>query len=291
MAREISTHKIASLAPFELAEPRALAEAIALLQAREGTVRPMAGGTALMLMMKAGVLRPTRLVNLRRLGLDQLEVDARGALRVGAMVTLRSLETSPVVRKGWPVVARTLRTLSNVRVRNVARIGGHLAHGDPHMDLPPLLAALGASVTIAGPRGERSCPLEDLYAGYLETTLAPGELITRVSVPPMDGRRAAYLKCTTRSADDWPALGMAVVLDGDAPRIFVSAATDKPTRLSAVEKILSVRAIDERLLDQAARAAQDVHIEGDLHGSAAYKKHLVGVYLRRAIHEARQPSR
>jgi carbon-monoxide dehydrogenase medium subunit len=206
------------------------------------------------------------------------------------MVTLRALETSPVVRKGWPVITRTLRTLSNVRVRNVARIGGHLAHGDPHMDLPPLLSALGASVTIAGPRGERNFPVEDLYAGYLETTLAPGELITRISVPALEGRRAAYLKCTTRSADDWPALGMAVVLDGDEPRIFVSAATDKPTRLSSVEKILSGRSIDEPLLAQAAKAAQDVHIDGDLHGSAAYKKHLVGVYLRRAIHEARQPS-
>lgn len=285
-----STHKIGPLAPFDLAEPRTLREAIALLDTRDGMVRPMAGGTALMLMLKAGVLRPTRLVNLRRLGLDQLEVDARGALQIGAMVSLRAFETSPVVRKGWPVIVRTLRTLSNVRVRNVARVGGALAHGDPHMDLPPLLSALGASVTISGPGGERSSPVEELYAGYLETTLAPGELITRVSVPAMDGRRAAYLKCTTRSADDWPALGMAVVLDGDAPRIFVSAATDKPTRLAAAERVLSGKALDERLIGEAAAAAQTIAIEGDLHGSAAYKKHLVGVYLRRAIHEARQPS-
>ena len=278
------------MAPFELAEPRSLREAIALLDTGEGTVRPMAGGTALMLMMKAGVLRPTRLVNLRRLGLETLEVDARGALQVGAMVALRRLEMSDQVKRGWPVVARTLHTLSNVRVRNVARVGGALAHGDPHMDLPPLLSALGASVTIAGPAGERSCPVEELYAGYLETTLAPGELITRVSVPAMDGRRAAYLKCTTRSADDWPALGMAVVLDGDAPRIFVSAATDKPTRLAAAERVLAGKTLDERVIGDAAAAAQSLAIDGDLHGSAAYKKHLVGVYLRRAIHEARQPS-
>jgi len=274
------------LAPFELAEPRSLREAIALLDTSEGTVRPMAGGTALMLMMKAGVLRPTRLVNLRRLGLDALEVDAHGALQVGAMVTLRSLETSPLVKKSWPVMARTLRTLSNVRVRNVARIGGHLAHGDPHMDLPPLLSALGATVTILGPNGERTCPVENLYAGYLETTLAPGELITRVVVPPLGARRAAYLKCTTRSADDWPALGLAVVLGDGAARVFVSAATDKPTRLTAAEQILA-GGLDERRLSQAAEAARELPIESDLHGSAAYKKHLVGVYLRRAIHEAR----
>src|SRR5437868_15065479 len=114
----------------------------------------MGGGTALMLMMKAGVLRPTRLVSLRRLSLDRLEV-VNGELRIGSMVTLRALEKSPLVAKGWPVITPTLRTLSNVRVRNVATLGGHLPHGDPHMDLPPLLSVLGACVAIAGPQAER----------------------------------------------------------------------------------------------------------------------------------------
>jgi carbon-monoxide dehydrogenase medium subunit len=273
-----------------LAEPRSLEEAIALLDHGEALARPMGGGTALMLMMKAGVLRPGRLVNLRRLGLDTLQVDARGTLQVGAMVTLRGLESSPIVRQGWPVLARTLRTLSNVRVRNVATVGGHLAHGDPHMDLPPLLSALGASVTIAGPRAERNLPVESLYAGYLETTLGREELITRLSVPPMGARRAVYLKCTTRSADDWPALGLALVLEEQKASIVVSAATDRPTRLAEAEQILAGKALSDGLIEQAARAAQQVAIEGDLHGSAAYKKHLVGVYLRRAIHEARNPA-
>src|SRR5438094_5195693 len=277
--------------PFELAEPRSLREAIASLDAKDPSVRPISGGTALMLMMKAGVLRPSRLVSLGKLGLAGIQTGPGGELRVGAMTSLRTIEESEIVRRGWPVIARTLRTLSNVRVRNVARIGGHLAHGDPHMDLPPLLSALGAAVTIAGPRGERSCPVEELYAGYLETTLAPGELITRVLAPAMGRRRAAYLKCTTRSADDWPALGLAVVLDGNEPRIFVSAATDKPTRLAQAERVLAGRSLDERLIEQAAEAARAVAIEGDLHGSAAYKKHLIGVYLRRAIHEARNAER
>jgi carbon-monoxide dehydrogenase medium subunit len=228
----------------------------------------MSGGTAIMLMMKAGVLRPKRLVSLRRLGLDRIEA-ANGDLRVGSMVTLRTLEKSAVVAKGWPVITRTLRTLSNVRVRNVATVGGHLAHGDPHMDLPPLLSVLGATATLAGPNGERTIPVEKLYAGYLETTIAPGEIITSVTVPAMGSRRAAYLKCTTRSADDWPALGVAVVLDGAKTEIVVSAATDKPTRLASAE------------------AADGLHIESDLHGSATYKKQLLRVYLRRAIHEAR----
>jgi aerobic carbon-monoxide dehydrogenase medium subunit len=253
------------MTPFELSQPATVAEAIALLDA-EGT-RPFSGGTALMLMMKAGVLRPSRLVSLRRLGLDRIQTNAN--LELGAMVTLGALERSPAVKKGWPVITRTLRTLSNVRVRNVATVGGALAHADPHMDLPPLLMALDAQVTIAGPGGERRVPVEALYAGYLENTLKRNEIITGVTVPALGKRRAAYLKCTTRSADDWPAVGVAVVLDGGVS-IVVSAATDKPTRLASAE------------------ALDGLKIEGDLHGSAEYKKQLVRVYVKRAIQEARE---
>jgi aerobic carbon-monoxide dehydrogenase medium subunit len=277
------------MTPFELAQPTSMREALSLLL--EDGARPMSGGTALMLMMKAGVLRPTRLVSLRRLDLSGIEASADG-LRIGAMTTMRELEQSADVQRGWAVITRTLRTLANVRVRNVATVGGALSHGDPHMDLPPLLAALGAVVTIVGPDGERSAGVEGLYSGYLETTLKRAELITEIRLPPLSGRRAAYLKCTTRSADDWPALGMAVVLD-DARReasIVVSAATDRPTRLSNVEAIFKGKEIDERLLNQAAEAARAVDIEGDLHGSAAYKKHLIGVYLKRAVNEARNAS-
>src|SRR5688500_12885319 len=208
------------MSPFELAAPNSLAEAIALLE-QEGA-RPLAGGTALMLMMKAGVLRPPRLVGLHHLKLSNIEGGTGGSLRIGAMSTLSALERSAAVKKGWPVIARALRTLSNVRVRNVATVGGALAHADPHMDLPPLLSALGARATITGPDGERSVAVESLYAGYLENTLKRNELITRVTVPALGTRRAAYLKCTTRSADDWPALGMAVVIDGDDVRVVVS---------------------------------------------------------------------
>ena len=248
-------------------------------------VRPLSGGTALMLMMKAGVLRPTRLVSLRRLNLQKIETGSGGELHIGAMTTLGELERSPQVKKSWPVITRTLRTLSNVRVRNVATVGGALAHADPHMDLPPLLSALGARVTIAGPAGERSALVEELYAGYLENTLKRNELITRLDVPALGKRRAAYLKCTTRSADDWPALGMAVLIDGDDLRIVMSAATDKPTRLISAEKIL--RANPKALKQAGESAAEEVQIESDMHGSAAYKKQLIRVYLARTVHEAR----
>jgi len=272
------------MSPFELAEPTSLPEAIALLGIENA--RPLSGGTALMLMMKAGVLRPARLVSLRKLGLDQIRAD--GELRVGAMASLRALERAAPVKAGWPAITRALRTLSNVRVRNVATVGGALAHADPHMDLPPLMMALNAQVTITGPAGERRVPVEALYAGYLENTLARDELITQVTIPAMGKRRAAYLKCTTRSADDWPAVGIAVLIDGDDVRIVLGAATDRPTRLAAAEKILKGKVDDPRALEEAARAAaEEAVIESDLHGSAAYKKQLVRVYLQRTLHEAR----
>jgi len=256
--------------PFRFSEPQTLREAADLLD--EEGARPFSGGTALMLMMKAGVLRPTRLVSLRRLGLDRIDTGPAGELRIGAMASLRSIERSDPVRRGWPAITRALLRLSNVRVRNVARLGGHLAHGDPHTDLPPLLSALGATVHILGPSGERSVPVESLYSGYLETTLARNELIVRVDVPAMGKKQAAYLKCTTRTVDDWPAVGVAACLDGERQTIFVSAAVDKPTRIASLDEV-------ERLA-----------IEDDSHGSAAYKRQLMRVYVKRVIDEARKPA-
>jgi carbon-monoxide dehydrogenase medium subunit len=280
------------MTPFELLEPRSLREAAGLLDGAEA--RPVAGGTAVMLMMKMGVLRPARLVSLRAVEqrYSDISLGPDGALHIGAMATLSALERSPVIRKEAPVITRTLRTLSSVRVRNVATVGGHLAHADPHMDLPPVLIALGARVSIVAPKGERTIPLGDLHAGYLETTLGRGELIAEVIVPRQGARRAAYLKCTTRSADDWPALGVAVVLDteGNILRdacIVISAATDTPTRLVKVEGVLRGARVDDATLRRAGEAAaSEAGVIGDAHGSAAYKKELVRVYVARAVRAA-----
>jgi aerobic carbon-monoxide dehydrogenase medium subunit len=279
--------------PFELAEPRSLKEAIALLDGADETVRPIAGGTALMLMMKAGVFHPTRLVALRRVaGGDAIELAADGSLRLGALATLGALERTKGLGEAFPVIAQTLRTLSNVRVRNVATIGGNLAHADPHMDLPPVLAALGAQVTIAGPTGERKVAVENLFAGYYETVLARNELIAQVTVPPLGAKRAAYLKVTTRSADDWPALGVTAVIDADGRAVhnvdlFVSAATEKPIRLKAAEAVLRGAEANETNLKRAGEAAAgEVETMADARGSASYKKELVRVFVARAVRKA-----
>ena len=279
--------------PFDLAEPTSLAEVIKLLDPDDATVRPLAGGTALMLMIKAGVFRPSKLVSLRLVEPRYSRIVGNGdGLRIGALSTLSLLERSAEVRSHAPLITRTLARLANVRVRNVATVGGALAHGDPHMDLPPVLIALGATITIIGPNGERSLSLEDLFRGYYETVLEKNELISEVQVPAQGGKRAAYIKVTTGSADDWPALCVAAVLElqGKAvksARVVASAATAKATRLAAVETMLAGAAIDAPLLARAGgAAAEEVEILPDIRGSVAYKRELLRVCVRRAVRQA-----
>jgi aerobic carbon-monoxide dehydrogenase medium subunit len=278
---------------FELAEPTTLAEAVRLLDPADETIRPIAGGTALMLMMKAGVFRPAKLVSLRKIESEYAAItaDARG-LTIGAMTTLSDLEQSEHVCAHAPLITQTLLTLSNVRVRNVATVGGALAHGDPHMDLPPVLMALGASLTVVGPAGERSLPVEDLFTGYYETVLALNELVAFVHVPAQKGKQAAYLKVTTGAVDDWPALGIAVVIVSEADaitsaRIVASAATEKAIKLTSAEAVLNGQRIDDKLIRSAAdAAAEEVEFVSDVRGSAPYKRELMRVYVQRAVRAA-----
>ena len=211
-----------------------------------------------MLMMKAGVFRPSKLVSLR--AIKELTLDRDRERRAEGRRDDAARGAGAFRRrcsKHAPVITKTLRTLSNIRVRNVATVGGALAHADPHMDLPPVLIALGARVVVQGKSGERTIPVADLFAGYFETVLAKDELISSLIVPAQDGRRAAYLKCTTRAVHDWPALGVAVSVaaDGNAIKdasIVVSAATEKPGRLAGAEKAAQGRG--RRCRDSAAPA-------------------------------------
>ena len=286
------------MTPFELVEPASLGEAIALLDPEDAGVRPIAGGTALMLMMKAGVFRPTRLVSLRKLARLNARIAATsdGALTIGAMTPLALVERSPEVARIVPVIPRAMRRLSNIRVRNVATIGGNLAHGDPHMDLPPLLIALNAEVKVVGANGaqaaERMIAVEALFTGYFETVLAKNELIAELRIPPQGRSRAAYLKVTTGSAEDWPALGVAVALESEgsavkSARVVVSAATEKATRLKGVERLLAGATVDEKMFARAGdAAAEEAECMTDVRGSAAYKRELTRVYVGRALRQA-----
>ena len=282
------------MTPFEIAEPRSLREATSLLDADDASVRPIGGGTALMLMMKAGVFKPTRLVSLRSVEprYSELNVAADGTVNIGALATLSMLEHSRELQSRLPVISRTMKNLSNVRVRNVATVGGCLAHGDPHMDLPPVLIALGASVLVIGPDGERVIPVAELLTGYYETQLAKNELIAQIMIPPQNGRRSVYLKCTTRAAHDWPALGVAVSIAGDhssikEANVVISAATERAMRAEKTSAMLVGQQPTDKLLQEAGEtAAAEVDLIGDAQGSAPYKRQLVRVYVERALRQA-----
>jgi len=282
---------------FELLEPTTLAEAVALLDPADSSVRAMAGGTALMLMMKARLFQPTRLVSLHRLNgtLRGVRSSDDGSLSIGAMTSLRELERSPILAASTPTIACALRMLSNVRIRNVATIGGHLAHGDPHMDLPPILLTTGARLRAVSSRGERWIDISELFVGYYQTALAKDELIAEVRIPaqPSDVC-SAYAKCTALSADDWPAVGVAVWyrlkerLIAEA-RIAISGATERPIRAAAAERALIGSPAEPAVFARAADAAADeVQTLADIRGSASYKREMVRVHLRRALQRALQ---
>jgi carbon-monoxide dehydrogenase medium subunit len=260
------------------------------------TVRPLAGGTALALLVRYGFLQPTRLVSLRgvRAGHGQIGRPRPDTLRIGAMVTLSELARSPLVAELADPLAMAAGEVANPRVRNVACLGGHLAHADPHMDLPPVLLALDARVEVRGPDGTRWTPVDDLVSGYYETTLAQQELITAVEIPVLAGRRAGYCRYTSAAVDDWPSVGVAVAMqprDGRVtePRLAVGAATVSPLRLRDAEQLLDGIPLDDAArLDAACQAAADavgdlVRPASDLHGSAAYKRDMVRVHARRAL--------
>jgi len=280
------------MSSFEIVEPRTVEEAFGFLAGDDPAIRPFAGGTALMLMIKAQVFRPLRLVSLRALDgrFAGIAPGERGTMvRIGAMTTFSALERSANIRRCFPVITETMRTLANVRVRNVATVGGNLAHADPHLDLPPVWIALGAEAVIVSPGRERTVPVEKIFAGYYETTLAHDDLIAELRVPIRPAWQTTYTKVTPRSAHDWPALGLAVsaaLQDGHVTdiRIVLSAATDRPTRLAAAEAALRGVRLDAATLGRAGEAAaEEAVIESDDRGSADYKKHLLRVYLGRAM--------
>lgn len=276
---------------FELEMPESLQAAVELLDADDPTVRAISGGTALMLMMKSDVFQPTRLISLQRIEKEcsTMNLLPEGGFRIGAMTTLSEMENDDALAAFAPVIRHTMLSLSNVRVRNVATIGGALAHGDPHMDLPPVLVSLDAEVVTLSRAGERRIPVADLHVGYYETVLQGDELIKEIVIPSQQGRHGTYLKCTTRAAKDWPALGVAVSIDlsGDAAsdsRIVVGAVSERPLRVAEAEAVIDGRPLTADAAREAgAAAAEAVETIPDEKGSAAYKKHLVRVYVERAL--------
>jgi carbon-monoxide dehydrogenase medium subunit len=270
-----------------------VAEASALLAQHGEAARLYAGGTELILAMKEGLIHYDYLVNLKTIpSLAGVRLGPDGTLGIGAATTHRALERNPLVRERFPALARMERDVANVRVREVGTLGGNLCFAEPHADPGTLLQVYDARARIGKAGGERVIPLEELFVGPFETSLAGDELLTEVLVPPLPPRSAAaYLKFGLLER---PSVGVAVALtldDGlvrDA-RIAVGCVGPVPRRMREAEALLKGKETAESAasVPEAGRlAASASDAISDLHGSREYKEHLVGVLLSRAFHQA-----
>ena len=281
------------LRPFELVEPSSVAEASELLARHGEAARIYAGGTELILAMKEGLIHYDYLVNVKLIpGLAGIRLGSDGALRIGAATPHRALERDPTVRERFPVVGRMERDVANVRVREVGTLGGNLCFAEPHADPGSLLQVFEATVRIERKGSARTIPLEQLFVGPFETCLEGDEVLTEIVVPPLPPRSAAaYLKFGILER---PSVGVGVALTLDdgrvaVTRIAVGCVGPVPRRMREAETLLAGKSIAETLasLAEAGRiAARASDAITDLHGSAEYKQHLVGVLLHRAFHRA-----
>ena len=196
---------------FELAEPSSLKEACALLS-DNAEAKVIAGGTALLTLIKHGIFVPKTLVNLKKIkAASDISYDAQTGLRVGALAAIYDIEASPLVRQHYPVLAEACHVVANIRIRNMATIGGNLAHGDYQSDPPTVLVALNAVVELLSRAGTRQMKLSDFLKGSYETALEPGELVSALIVPPADRLRGTYTKFTTGSSEERPCVGVAAL--------------------------------------------------------------------------------
>jgi carbon-monoxide dehydrogenase medium subunit len=281
--------------PFEYRTPKSLKEVQQDLKQFGTDGKLIAGGTALVIMMKQRLVSPTCLISLRSVrGLSGI-AEKNGELRIGGATTHREVETSSLVRRRLLLLAETYRHVATVRVRNMATVGGGLAHADPNQDPPPTLIALGASVKVGSADGGRTIPLEEFFTDYYETVLKPDEVITELSVPrlpPNSG--AAFLKFLPRTADDYATVSAAAVVTLDRTkkifsdvRIALGSVGTTPIRARAAEAVLRGQPVKAEALREAAeKAKQAVDPIGDFRGSAAYKKEMAGVFVRRALEKA-----
>ena len=280
---------------FDYRAPRTLDETLAILREYGDEARVIAGGTALVTMMRQRLVRPSCLVSLRDVqGLGRIEA-TNGSLRLGALVTRREAEISPLVRERLPVLSETFRRVATIRIRHMGTVGGALAHADPNQDPPVTLIALGARVEIRGSGGQREMPLAEFFRDYYETALASGELVAGVVVPLLPAASGAtYLKFLPRTADDYATVAVAatVTLEPDGERcrearIALGSVGVTPLRGRAGEALLSGERLSENLLRAVGEAVKgEVDPLSDHRGSAAYKREMTAVMVGRALREA-----
>jgi carbon-monoxide dehydrogenase medium subunit len=264
-------------AAAEWLTPTSLDAALAL-RAERGDATVLAGGTFLGILINQGFVDPPALLSLAHVPeLRALGVE-RGELRIGAMVTHRALERDERVRSGWPALAYAFSLVASPRVRNQATVGGVLADADYASDPPAMLAALEARVVLRSSRGEREVAVEDLILGYYETCIEDDELLVEVRVPAAP-ERAVYRKFRSRSSEDRPCVAVAAARRGDgALRVVVGAVADTPQHFPDACALGTGAAAEI-----GAAYAERISPIDDARGSAAYRRRVTAVEVRRAI--------
>jgi carbon-monoxide dehydrogenase medium subunit len=276
---------------FTIHQPKTPAEASQMLAEFGDKGRLYAGGTELLLAMKHDLLRYEHLIDVKTIaGLNRIELKD-GAVMIGGTATHGAIERSSVVKENLPVLAEMETRVANVRVRASGTLGGNLCFAEPHSDPATLLLALGAKVNVQGKAGARSMAIDKLITGSYETSLAPDEIMTGVEIPVLaKSQRAAYLKFQLKER---PTLGLALVMDLDGDTIkkasaVVGSVSAVPTESEKANGLLvgSKAQVEKQLGDAAQALADAADPLDDLEGSAEYKRHLIGVFLKRAFIKA-----
>jgi carbon-monoxide dehydrogenase medium subunit len=281
--------------PFEYLEPTTISEACALLKDHAGGAKVFAGGTQLTILMKQGLLKPNTLINIKKIEELRGISDSKDGIVIGALVSHREIETSPLLKKKLPILCELEHDVANIRVRNMATVGGNLASGEPLTDLPCVFISLDAQARLSGLSGERDILVEELFRDYYETVIGGHEILTRVllpSLPPCTGME--YTRFTSGSVVDKPCIGVSVRITLDPKnqtcrtvRIGLGCVAPTPIRARRAEGILEGERFSQTGLDEAARsAAEECSPLSDLRGSEHYKREMVRVLVRRAAPRA-----
>jgi carbon-monoxide dehydrogenase medium subunit len=241
--------------------------------------------------MKQRALHYPYLVDLQTIpGLNEIKKENDG-VRIGALATHRMIELSPLIRQMFPVVAEAFSHIGNVRVRQTASVGGNLAHADYRLDPPPPLLALGAEVSAFGPNGARTIPLKSFFRGVYETVLEPGEILTEVKIPPIPANsKAAYLRYSTLSANDWPCVGVAAFLQKENGRckelrVALGGVAATPLLISGLEFANDQRLDDAMMAKILAAVEAQIFPSSDLRGSEWYKRRMARLFTKKAIEQ------
>jgi carbon-monoxide dehydrogenase medium subunit len=284
-------------APFDYVAPRTLAEALAILAERSDDAKILAGGQSLIPVLNFRLAQPALLVDVNgiaELALERAEPD--GGVTLGALTRHRAVERSRLVAERLPLLAEAIPHVAHPQIRVRGTIGGSLAHADPAAELPAVALALDAELLLRGSGGERRLAARDFFTGFFATALAPGEILAAIRFPAASPRTGYAFLEVARRHGDYAQAGVAarVTLDETgrcvaAKLVFLAVGPGPVDATKAAAALAGTELTDDALAAAGAIAAgEEVEPSPDMHASADFKRHLVGVLTRRAIRRAAQ---